>query len=229
MIQIDNIIKAPIIEWPWKHKIIDEIFTAEAFDVVLEAANNLAHLYKQDKTIPVHIDEAILLGISKSAENLILDSADLILQNLKAIVSDYSPNKVTPGTYFIMPKFGITGREFRYPIHDESMYKVMNLVCYLTPVRSVGTSLYIDQKGKMGKQIEWEPNRAALLYPGKGKTWHSWSGHESDQPRITLNFFVEKMIGLRDTLYKKGEQADALDSLLWFYEKLGQNRLNIEI
>lgn len=229
MIQIEKITQAPIIEWPWKHKIIDEIFTAKSFDLILEAANHLSYLYQQDKTIPVHIDEAILLGISKSAENLILDSADLLLQNLKTIVCDYSINKVTPGTYFIMPKFGITGSEFRYPIHDESLYKVMNLVCYLTPANSVGTSLYIDQKGKIGKQIEWKPNRAALLYPGKGKTWHSWTGHQSYHPRITLNFFVEKMIGLKDTLYKKGEQSDALDSLLWFYEKLGQNRLYIEI
>lgn len=229
MIQIEKIIQAPILEWPWNHKVIDEVFSPKDFEYILEAADHLSFLYDKNKTIPVHIDEAILLGISKKAEDIILDSADLILQNLREIVCNYSNNKATSGTYFIMPKFGITGSYFRYPIHDESLYKILNLVCYLSPEQSVGTSLYLDQEATIGKQLEWMPNRAAVFYPGKGKTWHSWSGQESNKPRITLNFFVEKMIGLRDTLFKKGEQPDALDSLLWFYEKLGQDRLYIEI
>ena len=38
-----------------------------------------------------------------------------------------------------------------------------------------------------------------------------------------------KELKLSKTLYKPGEPEDALNSLLWFYEKIGQGRLNINI
>ena len=88
MININNIINAPLITSPWSHKIIDNIFDDTSFDVINRAASHLSHLCISDKTIPVHIDEAIALGISKEAANLILDTADLILYNLKEIVGN---------------------------------------------------------------------------------------------------------------------------------------------
>jgi len=175
MININNIINAPLITLPWSHKIIDNIFDDKSFEVINKAASHLSHLCISDKT-------------------------------------------------------GITGRDFQYPIHDESIYKIINLVTYLQPEDSVGTRLYSGpDKGEFVTQIPWKPNRAALFYPGHRVTWHNWQGQPTNEPRITLNFFVERIEALKDTLYKPGEQENALNSLLWFYEKIGQGRLNINI
>jgi hypothetical protein len=227
MINISNIISANLETIPWRHKIIDNVFSQESFDIINTAASHLAHLCEENKTVPIHLNEAIEHGISKEAEDIILDSADLILDNLKAIVGNNCQNGIFGGGYFIMPKFGITGRNFQYPIHDESIFKIINLVTYLQPISGIGTRLYGDSKGETDiKQIEWKPNRAALFYPAHNKTWHNWQGHTSDIPRITLNFFVERVEGLRNTLYKPGEP---IEDILWFHEKMGQGRLHIEI
>ena len=69
MININNIINAPLITLPWSHKIIDNIFDDKSFEVINKAASHLSHLCISDKTVPVHIDEAILLGISDEAAN----------------------------------------------------------------------------------------------------------------------------------------------------------------
>jgi hypothetical protein len=230
MINIDNIINAPLITSPWSHKIIDNIFDDKSFEVINQAASHLSHLCVSDETIPVHIDEAIALGISNESANLILDTADLLLYNLKEIVGKNCLNGAFRGGYFIMPKFGITGRNFQYPIHDESIYKIINLVTYLQPKESVGTRLYSGpDRSEFVTQIPWKPNRAALFYPKHRVTWHNWQGQPTNEPRITLNFFVQRIEALKDTLYKDGEPEDALDSLLWFYEKIGQDRLTINI
>lgn len=230
MINISNIVNTPVDLNPWPHKVIDNIFTKESFDIINQAATHLSKLSIPNKTVPVHIDEAIDYGISNEAADIILDSADLILENLESIIGKYCLNGKLKGGYFIMPKFGITGRHFQYPIHDESIYKVLNLVCYLQPEDSVGTKLYSGPGPELlVKQVEWRANRAALFYPGKDITWHNWTGQQTDDPRITLNFFIEKIDGLQNTLYKPGEDEASLHSLLWFYEKIGQNRLHINI
>jgi len=230
MINIDNIIDAPLITTPWRHKIIDNIFDDKSFEMINQAASHLSHLCIPDKTVAVHLDEAIELGISPATADLILDTADLILYNLKEIVGENCQNGAFRGGYFIMPKFGVTGHNFQYPIHDESIYKIINLVTYLQPTDSIGTQLYSGpDKSNFVTQIPWTPNRALLIYPGHRITWHNWQGQPTNEPRITLNFFVERIEALKDTLYKPGEQEDALNSLLWFYEKLGQGRLHINI
>jgi len=228
MINIENIISAKLETIPWKHKVINNIFTDESYKIINEAATHLRNLCVEDKTTSVFINEAIVkYNISKKAGDLILDSADLILANLKDIMGSNCQNGQFGGSYFIMPKFGITGRKFQYPIHDESIYKIMNLVTYLQPVDSIGTKLYADPEGKTGvTQIEWLPNRSVLFYPQHKKTWHNWQGQPTDQPRITLNFFVERAEALRNTLFKPGEE---IEDILWFYEKMGQGRLCTEI
>lgn len=227
MINIENIISAEVETIPWRHRVINNVFDNESFKIINEAASHLSYLSVVDKTVPIHIDEAIRYGISKEAETLILDSADLILTNLKEIIGDNCQNGIFGGSYFIMPKFGITGRQFQYPIHDESIYKIMNLVTYLQPNDSIGTTLYGDPEGKTNiKQVEWTPNRAVLFYPQHKKTWHNWRGQPTDQPRITLNFFVERGEALRNTLFKPGEMTE---NILWFYEQMGKGRLHIEI
>lgn len=231
MINIDNILSAPLLTDPWPHKEITDVFNEQDFKIINQAATHLSYLCEENKTTPVHISEAIELGISKEATDLIIGSADLILKNVKKIVGTWSLNKLTPGGYFVMPKFGITGKNFKYPIHDESLFKVLNLVVYLQPENSQGTRLYKTQNlDSFTKQITWKTNNAALFFPGQQVTWHNWGGQEhSDIPRITLNFFIEKIEGLKDTLYKSWEDEFALNSLLWFYEKMGQDKLHIEI
>jgi hypothetical protein len=227
MINIDNIISANVETIPWRHRIIDNVFNDDSFKIINEAASHLSYLSVEDKTIPVHINEAISYGISKEAETLILDSADLILANLKEIIGNNCQNGNFGGSYFIMPKFGITGKHFQYPVHDESIYKIMNLVTYLQPTDSIGTTLYGDPEGKTNiKQVEWQPNRAVLFYPQHKKTWHNWRGQPTDQPRITLNFFVEKGEVLKNSLFRPGEDVE---DILWFYEQMGKGKLYVEI
>jgi hypothetical protein len=117
MININNIINAPLISSPWSHKIIDNIFDDKSFEIINQAASHLSHLCLSDKTIPVHIDEAIELGISDESANLILDTADLLLYNLKEIVGKNCRNGAFRGGYFIMPKCWSDSRYMQVVAH----------------------------------------------------------------------------------------------------------------
>jgi hypothetical protein len=124
-----------------------------------------------------------------------------------------------------MPKFGVSGNNFNYPIHTESSHKVLLIVIYLHPEESIGTSLYHGKEEKdHAKTIEWKLNRAFIMCPYKNDiTWHNWENY-TGKNRVTLNIFCEKLENLQDSILKSAD-GDMPEDILWLYEQISNNRL----
>lgn len=225
MIDIKNIQNSPVIKTPWQHKIIDNFFPQEVFNRIRKAAEHLSQYTVEKKTLPLWLYEAVDLGMDKQVETDIISAADDILDNLDIITSDFdNVNKSNLGHY-AMPKFGVSGKNFTYPIHPESVHKVLVFVIYIFPDEDHGTRLYREKNEEsFSKEIEWKPNRAFLTCPGNNDvTWHNWSSTVNTS-RITLNIFCEQLEAITTSMLHSGKNEDPL-GILWLYDKFNNNKL----
>ena len=78
-----------------------------------------------------------------------------------------------------------------YPIHDESLNKILSVVVYMYPIINsdvLGTKIY-DMKKDYHSSIEWIPNRAMIFMRETGVSWHSYDNPTTDV-RVTCNHFL---------------------------------------
>lgn len=228
IIDIEKIKKEKIIKDPWEHKIIDNFFPEHEYQRIRKVAVEMsAQVLKDQTTYPMWMNEVLARGGDPKAVDCIIDSASEILDNLNYLLEDFTDTQKSTQGYFAMPKFGISGKDFRYPIHTESSHKVILFVIYLYPEEDVGTKLYSSQDAStFVSAIEWKENRAFLTaIKSSNQTWHNWSGNKNPS-RITLNIFCEKIEELENSIMRSGSQdKDQLDDLLWLYDKIAQGKL----
>lgn len=224
---LNKILNSETIKTPWQHKIIDN-FLPEDILTQIKKQIDIFYSEKEDKKAKViMMDEALNLGISSCVVENIIDFSDNLIKNIQSIVSDHETNGFKKGTYFILPKFGLTGNNFFHKIHDENPFKVLNIVTYIYPENATGTILYKNNNiNSFVKEILWKENRAFLSYPVQGKSWHNWLHMNNDKPRLTLNLFFEKIEGMKNSLFKKEESSE---NILWLYEQFGKEKLTITI
>lgn len=224
MIDIQNIKNSPILMDPWPHKVIDNFFDKETFDKIRQTAQYLKKYCIDGKTNPFWLNEALEAGADPATVEDIITATDIILDNIQTILDDFPRYNKSNIGYYAMPKFGISGRDFKYPVHSESSHKVLLFVIYLEPEDERGTRLYSENdESKFVKEIEWKLNRAFLMCPGSDDTWHNWQSNGT-VPRITLNIFCEKLESMSSSLTESAP-GDNPEGILWLYEKIGQNRL----
>lgn len=226
---IEKITNAKIINYPWPHKIIDD-FLPES--MVIKIKENYDAIFKycaEKKTYAVMMDEFISVGGDEHLVEEIVDFCDMLIKNIKEIIGENDTNNFTSGNYFIMPKFGVTGKNYIEDIHDENPFKVLNIVVYLHPEESEGTRLFTNNSiDSYVTSIEWKENRAFLTYPIKGKSWHNWQHLNSDIPRITLNMFFEKMEGFPQAVDLHDDDKSK-DTALWMFDQFGKEKLTVII
>jgi hypothetical protein len=87
----------------------------------------------------------------------------------------------------------MTGKDFVWPIHNDSRGKMLSVVIYISPEENEGTWLYETQLGGGPRQIEWKPNRA-FIFSRNSQTWHSYRA-DGKNNRLTL---VYNIIGQKD-------------------------------
>jgi hypothetical protein len=224
---VEKIITSETVFFPWQHKIIDNFLPEDLFE---QLQNQIKIFYKEkeDKRAKViMMDEALKLGIKEETVEKIIDFSDDLIKNIEKIIGNHTTNNFNSGTYFILPKFGLTGNNFIHKIHDENPFKVLNIVTYIYPEKATGTILYKKNNiNSFSKEIEWKKNRAFLTYPIEGRSWHNWLHVNNNLPRVTLNLFFEKIEGMKNSLYKEGEN---FENILWLYEQFGKEKLTVTI
>lgn len=87
----------------------------------------------------------------------------------------------------------MSGKDFVWPIHNDSKDKMLSVVIFVAPNENEGTWLYEDQAGTDPRQIEWKPNRA-FIFSRNTDTWHSYKA-DGKNNRLTL---VYNLIGNSD-------------------------------
>lgn len=226
VLDIDNIRKSPVLAEPWEHKIIDNFFPQDVFEKIREVAIDLSNRFTiPEKTNPMWLHEVLKQGGDSKTVDTIIDATDDILANIEDIMSDFTHYQKSAQGYYAMPKFGISGKGFNYPVHTESNHKVLLFVIYMFPENDIGTSLYKNQEeSSLYKSVEWKPNRAFMMAPqSKDITWHNWSS-SINPSRTTLNIFCEKLEVLSTSMLNSGDNDD-IEDVLWLYEKFAQGHL----
>jgi len=205
---IDNILKSPLIVYPWKHQYIETFFNLNDFEKISTDSKLLQEKYK-DQLITgndfLNLAE-VADFISDESFNIILESNTQILNNIENIVRLY-PNHYKHVNYVSFPVFHILPPYTDWQkIHDESSDKTISIVVYLYPNSSVGTTLYKNKnRDSYVKEIQWKPNNAMLFCGENNVTWHDFCSKET--PRVTLNYFVRN---IRSTELKNDD-----DKLYW--------------
>ena len=78
-----------------------------------------------------------------------------------------------------------TGKNYKFPIHDDTPNKLLSGVIYLMPEKNVGTLFYDNKIGKNKKEINWLQNRGVFFSRTERETWHSYEGNKISN-RIAL-------------------------------------------
>ncbi len=224
MINIDNILNSPLITDPWEFKLVDDILTPDTYQKIVEGTSTLRENAIVEDRDPngLWMFKAKELGVSDSIIDLIMDINVQLLQRHRDVLKQFSSPMLSKIGYFSIPRFNIIGPNVNGTIHDEGNSKTMAMVIYLTPKYTQGTKLYTSEDyNTFVKEVEWRQNRAFLMCSQPGVTWHSF--HSDENPRMTLNFYYEKM--------EKMSYINNLgiDKLNWFYSEYTNNRVSIAI
>ena len=100
------------------------------------------------------------------------------------LLAELNPEKVKLYEY---SEFHIieTGKNYKFPIHDDTPNKLLSGVIYLMPKKNVGTLFYDNKIGANKKEINWLQNRAVFFSRTERQSWHSYEGDKLSN-RIAL-------------------------------------------
>ncbi len=70
----------------------------------------------------------------------------------------------------------LTGKNYKFPIHDDTPNKLLSGVIYINPEKNNGTTFYESKNTMNSKEIEWKKNRAVFFSRKERETWHSYEG-----------------------------------------------------
>lgn len=76
------------------------------------------------------------------------------------------------------------GKNYKFPIHNDSLNKLLSVVIYIYPENNKGTILYSNKQGSNPIEIEWKQNRA-FIFSRNEHTWHSYES-DGNNNRVTL-------------------------------------------
>lgn len=164
-----------------KIKVIDNFLTAQDFeelssinlDKVKDREKKVYHnkIYKNGTIKPSCLNKETIQRLHNSYHFTALQ-----------ILKEYSPEKLKLYEYSEF-HIVITGKDYSYPIHTDTLNKLLSGVIYLAPKENSGTTLYSPDKKKF-KTIEWKQNKG-LFFSRTGKTYHSYKSNGISS-RITL-------------------------------------------
>ena len=173
-------------------KIIDNFFDISDFNLVNnvkldEIENNKIKVYHNtiDKKNVVQqscIDENLIEFIHKKYHQKVFE----ILKELnlgKSKLYDYTDLSIIK-----------TGKNYKFPIHDDTPNKLLSGVIYLNPEINAGTIFYKNKKGDNKKTIPWGKNRAVFFSRKERETWHSYEGDgKSDRIALIYNLMTNNI------------------------------------
>ena len=117
-----------------------------------------------------------------------------------------------------------TGKNYKFPIHDDTPNKLLSGVIYLSPEFNTGTILYDNRQGNNKHIIEWKKNRSLFFSRKEKETWHSYEGNDkSDRIALVYNLMttqIKKVYEIEKKSYILGNLRWKLQPHLYNYFKL---------
>lgn len=136
--------------------------------------------------LPLPKSNEIKIFHSKVFENSIFSSEFLSKESLQRFNDNYHQkaidllNELCPEKkkLYSYSEFHLilTGKNYKFPIHDDTPNKLLSGVIYINPEKNNGTIFYESKADMNGKEIEWKKNRAVFFSRKERETWHSYEG-----------------------------------------------------
>ena len=136
--------------------------------------------------LPLPKSNEIKIFHSKVFENSIFSSEFLSKESLQRFNDNYHQkaidllNELCPEKkkLYSYSEFHLilTGKNYKFPIHDDTPNKLLSGVIYINPEKNNGTTFYVSKTDMGGKEIEWKKNRAVFFSRKERETWHSYEG-----------------------------------------------------
>ena len=120
-------------------------------------------------------------GANEIIKNFHLKYHDKVINILKEI----NPEKVYLYDYSMI-SIVKTGKNFKFPIHDDTPDKLLSGVIYLSPNKNVGTNFYLTKTGNSKQTIEWKENLGVFFSRKERETWHSYEGNGNDERKVLV-------------------------------------------
>ena len=134
---------------------------------------------KNNKIKTSCLDKSLILNLHKNYHSKTIK----ILEDL-----NYEKSKLYDYSDFTIIK---TGKNYKFPIHDDTPNKLLSGVIYLYPKDNTGTIFYSNKNGDSKKIVEWKQNRAVFFSRVEKETWHSYEGDGySDRIALVYNLMT---------------------------------------
>lgn len=139
------------------------------------------------------------------------------------ILQELNPKKIDLYEY---SEFHIvnTGKDYKFPIHDDTPNKLLSGVIYLNPKKNSGTIFYDNKRGDNKKAVEWLQNRAVFFSRSEKKTWHSFQG-DGVSTRLVLVYNlmttnIKKVSEIENSNYFITKARYLINPILYKYFKI---------
>ena len=206
----------------FKYKIIDNFLNEnDLFELnsikLDEIPQNSIKIYhneidRDNKIMTNSLDQEIIKGLHKNYHG----KAFKILEEL-----NYEKSQLYEYSDFTIIK---TGKNYKFPIHDDTPNKLLSGVIYLSPEINTGTILFDDKQGNNKHTIEWKLNRSLFFSRRERETWHSYEGNNiSDRIALVYNLMttqIKKVYEIEKKSYILGNLRWRLNPHLYNYFKL---------
>jgi hypothetical protein len=175
-----------------KIEVIDNFFNKDDFIklnslVLRNIGTNEIDIYhntinKMGDVIETCINRDIIIGLHQRYHKKLLK----ILKTLdeeKSLLYDYSDLTIIQ-----------TGKNYKYPIHDDTPNKLLSGVIYLKPEKNTGTIFYSNKDGSNKNIVDWKQNRAVFFSRKERESWHSYEGDGvSTRVALVYNLMTRKI------------------------------------
>ncbi len=87
-----------------------------------------------------------------------------------------------------------TGKDYKFPIHDDLPEKLLSGVIYISPKKNTGTIFYDKKNGNGKNEVEWKINRAVFFSRKERESWHSYQGDkENNRVALVYNLMTKRI------------------------------------
>ncbi|WP_269604071.1 hypothetical protein [Prochlorococcus marinus] len=191
----------------FKYLILDNFFSDNEmqyfnrFDISKVPSTQFTTIYQARIFKDKNIEPKATKGGPLSIDNII-SMHNKYEEFFYSILSKLCPAKSNLIEY-IDYKIVVTGKDYKYQIHDDVASKLLSTVIYLKPEKNIGTIIYpcpnyILFNGKIlspseGVVVDWKVNRALIFSRINQKTWHSYQGDgKSNRLAFVINVGTDK-------------------------------------
>jgi len=190
---------------PWQHAILDNFLNGDTLNDILEFWETLPKNARWEGTV-------FRQAFDKEGNFIDLWFTQSFIKKLTDVMEPKLVNKIYEEVSLKVRSVGTLleaelddedafvvdiqyiNRHTSYPFHIDANDKLLTLITFLYPDKSVGTLVGNDKDAlKTGyREIEWKPNRALVFKPDE-TTWHAFRSNGRNR-RMTLNINIYKKI-----------------------------------